>query len=172
MTTFGGSPANHRRGVDSSSSLFCLPLSLYLSPLLCPSCLFSEHTVNFFGIVRCCKAFLPIFKKLAIEGTHDGGRILNLTSAAGLNPGAYGAATYASSKHAAQALSQSLRIELHAFNVQVSTINPTFHGTPLVTGMESSMGGFFGSLSQEKRNEYGEGKLCRRSIGCCAGMFF
>jgi hypothetical protein len=43
--------------------------------------------VNYFGQLRCCKAFLPILKDQAVCGKHKGTCILNMTSIAGLIPG-------------------------------------------------------------------------------------
>jgi NAD(P)-dependent dehydrogenase (short-subunit alcohol dehydrogenase family) len=112
--------------------------------------------VNFYGTIRCCKAFLPIFKSQAIQQTHDGARIFNLTSLAGLNPGPPGASAYAASKHAAQTFSQCLRGELAVFNVQVCSINPTFHQTQIVSSLVDRLINFTNALPEEKRKQYGE----------------
>jgi len=113
--------------------------------------------VNFFGVVRCCKAFLPIFKDQAIHRTYDGSRIINLTSIAAVIPAAAGSSCYGSSKRAAQSFSQCLRAELVAYNVQVSTVNPTFHSTPMASGASKKLKQLWDGLSAEKRDEYGQG---------------
>ncbi|GKY97041.1 hypothetical protein MPSEU_000662700 [Mayamaea pseudoterrestris] len=112
--------------------------------------------VNYFGIVRVCHAFLPLLKDQAIHGTHVGARILNVVSMAGLVPGGSGLGTYGPSKFAATSFSTVLRAELKAFGIQVSTVNPSFHGTPLVHQMRNDMTRTWDNLSKDKRAEYGE----------------
>jgi len=126
------------------------------------------RAVNFFGVVRCCKAFLPLLKEQAIERSYGGSRILNLTSLAGVMPGAPGSAAYGASKHAAQAFSQSLRGELNAFGIQVSTVNPSVHGTPLLKGAAGRLEELWKGLSEEKREEYGEGASIRSKHMMCS----
>jgi NAD(P)-dependent dehydrogenase (short-subunit alcohol dehydrogenase family) len=112
--------------------------------------------VNYMGLVRCCKSFLPIFKKQAIEKTHTDARIINVCSMAGLCAGP-GIAPYFASKHAAVAFTAGLRMELKAFGIQVSAVNPSFHETPLVNTMWDRLTSVWESLPEEKRKEYGEG---------------
>ena len=45
------------------------------------------YAVNYMGKVRCCKAFLPIFKEQAIKGTYQSARIFNMVSMAGMVSG-------------------------------------------------------------------------------------
>jgi NAD(P)-dependent dehydrogenase (short-subunit alcohol dehydrogenase family) len=115
--------------------------------------------VNYFGMVRCCKAFLPVLKEQAVSGVHTDARILNITSMAGLvAQGAIGMAAYSASKHAANAFSHILRAEvLPSFQIQVSTINPSFHGTPLVHSMGDMVSKQWDSLKNSTKSEYGEG---------------
>lgn len=118
-------------------------------------------TVNYFGMVRCCKAFLPILKEQAISRIHTDARILNITSMAGLvAQGAIGMSAYSASKHAANAFSQILRAEVFpSFQIQVTTINPSFHGTPLVHSMGGLASQQWASLKASTKAEYGEGTL-------------
>jgi NAD(P)-dependent dehydrogenase (short-subunit alcohol dehydrogenase family) len=117
----------------------------------------SYFSVNYMGIVRCCKGFLPILKKQAIEKTHTDARILNVISMAGLVAGP-GMTPYFASKHAALAFTAGLRMELKAFGIQVSAVNPSFHETPLVNSIDDLVTSVWEGLSEEKRKEYGEGK--------------
>jgi short-subunit dehydrogenase len=114
--------------------------------------------VNFFGMVRCCKAFIPVFKDQVINETHFGGRILNITSMAGLiSNGCIGFAPYVASKHAANAFSHFLRTELlSSFHIQVTTINPSFHKTPLVDTMGDVYTKQWDQLEDKVKMEYGE----------------
>eukprot|EP00527_Entomoneis_sp_CCMP2396_P003736 CAMPEP_0198140672 /NCGR_PEP_ID=MMETSP1443-20131203/3803_1 /TAXON_ID=186043 /ORGANISM="Entomoneis sp., Strain CCMP2396" /LENGTH=388 /DNA_ID=CAMNT_0043803177 /DNA_START=94 /DNA_END=1260 /DNA_ORIENTATION=+ len=112
--------------------------------------------VNFFGVVRCCKGFLPLFKKQAVERIHKGARIFNVSSMAGLVKAANRTSPYAASKHATVAFSSSLRQELQAFGIQVCTVCPSFHGTPLVENIHNTMRADWESMPKEKQEEYGQ----------------
>jgi 3-hydroxybutyrate dehydrogenase len=111
--------------------------------------------VNFFGMVRCCKAFLPIFQGQSMDYKHTGSRIINLVSVAGLCPMEAGSA-YASSKHAAIGFTDSLRAELRPFRIQVSTVNPAFHNTPILDHAMELGPELLKSLPLETREKYGE----------------
>jgi len=111
--------------------------------------------VNFFGMVRCCKAFLPIFQGQSMDHKHTGSRIINLVSVAGLCPMEAGSA-YASSKHAAIGFTDSLRGELRPFHIQVSTVNPAFHSTPMLDHAMELGPDLLKSLPLETREKYGE----------------
>jgi NAD(P)-dependent dehydrogenase (short-subunit alcohol dehydrogenase family) len=85
-----------------------------------------------------------------------GARIINMASIMGLL--SLGSTTaYASSKHAAIAFTVGLRMELKGFGVQVSAVNPSFHGTGLVHQLGDAVTGLWKGLSQETRDKYGEG---------------
>ena len=107
-------------------------------------------------MVRCCKAFLPIFKDQAVKRTYKDMRIFNVTSMAGLVTGIIGLSAYAGSKHAANAFSSVLRLELKSFGIQVTTVNPSFHATPLVHGMGDATTKMWENLDDSIREEYGE----------------
>lgn len=117
--------------------------------------------VNYFGLVRCCKSFLHIFKSQANSVC----RIINITSMAGRVNGQQAASAYMASKHAANAFSHVLRAECRLY-VQVSTINPTFHATPLVTNIEGETKKAWDNLDYKKQEEYGEG-----SANICVGKY-
>jgi 11-cis-retinol dehydrogenase len=113
--------------------------------------------VNYFGLIRCCKAFLPILKQQAIQDVHKGGRIVNLTSVAGLVPGGPMGWNYSSSKHAAQTFTEGLRKEMAMFGIGVTSINPGFTQTPILESHTRQMDGLWSRLSPEIREEYGRG---------------
>ncbi|KAI0032683.1 hypothetical protein K488DRAFT_85657 [Vararia minispora EC-137] len=71
--------------------------------------------VNFFGIVRTTMEFAPL---LIQSGA---GRVVNISSAAGLMPIPY-LSIYGAAKAAVNAYSDSLRVELEPFNVGVTTV--------------------------------------------------
>lgn len=114
-----------------------------------------DMEVNYFGMIRTSKAFLPILKTQAMAGTHQGTRVINMVSVAGLaNGGAM--SSYHGSKHAAESFSACLRSELKAFGISVITVNPTFHQTPIVDGAGNNMTSSWNKLNTELRKEYGE----------------
>ena len=99
--------------------------------------------VNVFGVARCTQAFLPLLRQ-------GKGRIAQISSLAGLISGPLGG-SYASSKWALEAISHSLRQELHPQGISVSVINPAFvksaiHGKAkkeTMTPEEEKLYGFF-----------------------------
>jgi NAD(P)-dependent dehydrogenase (short-subunit alcohol dehydrogenase family) len=114
--------------------------------------------VNYFGVLRTCKAFLPMLKKQGIDGSHQrGSRIINLTSIAGLLKTAPIGSTYAASKHAAQSVTEALREELANFDIQVASVNPSFHATAIATSVASNLEKTWNDLSPAHRQEYGTG---------------
>ena len=112
-------------------------------------------------MIRCCKAFLPLFKEQSVQNIHTGGRIINMTSMAGyMSNGMIGMSSYASSKHAANAFSHFLRSELiSSYNLQVCTINPSFHKTQLVDTMGEALAKTWETLDPKIKEEYGEGTV-------------
>ena len=77
------------------------------------------YETNIFGLLRMTQAVLPHMR------ARKSGRILMLSSVAGiLTPPTYGA--YSSSKHAVEALSNALRLELYPFNIEVVLIEPGY----------------------------------------------
>lgn len=120
--------------------------------------------VNYFGIIRCCKALLPILKEQSVGGTHKSSRIINLASCAGLVAGGTGLGLYSPSKHAAFSFSSILRREIKSFNIQVTTVNPSFHGTDIVHNSNKAITDSWNKLSKEKRDDFGEGTCSRLAV--------
>lgn len=116
--------------------------------------------VNYFGMIRCTKAFLPIFKSQGINRSHvNGSRILCMTSVAGLMPGSIGSSPYAASKHAAQAFTESLRMEVACFDIQVASVNPSIHKTPMGDSVMGMVDKWRENTSTAVHEEYGQGKV-------------
>jgi len=77
------------------------------------------YETNIFGVLRVTQAVLPHMRALRK------GRILMLSSVAGiLTPPCY--AAYSSSKHALEAISNALRVELYPFEIDVVLIEPGY----------------------------------------------
>jgi len=78
-----------------------------------------QFETNVFGVLRVTQAVLPHMRE------RRSGRILMISSVAGLvSPPTYGA--YSSSKHALEGLSNSLRLELYPFGIEVVLIEPGY----------------------------------------------
>ncbi len=104
--------------------------------------------VNFLGLIRCCKSFLPHIKL-------SRGRVVNLTSMDGLRP-LPGITAYACSKAAADAFSRTLAIEMSPFGVAVITVNPgTFKTTMSQAGVRTVRRTYDNAPSDIKE-QYGE----------------
>ena len=111
--------------------------------------------VNYFGMIRTTQAFLPILKSQAISRTHETARIINMVSMAGLIAmGDFG--PYNGSKFAAEAFSTALRHELWPYGIQVATVNPSFHASPLTNAMGPKLVKKWMSLDEDTRQEFGE----------------
>jgi len=124
-----------------------------------------DMEVNCFGQIRIVKAFLPFLKRQASpscaanksnkEESYKDARIINMISVAGIVP-LIGCTPYSSSKFAAEAFSNSLRLELRDFNIQVVTLNPSFHQTPLVENLVDNTWKMWNTLPSSIKEEYGQ----------------
>lgn len=72
--------------------------------------------MNLFGVIRVTKAFLPLIRK-------NQGRIVNVSSILGRAPDMFMGA-YCISKCGLEAFSDILRLEMKAFKVKVSIVEP------------------------------------------------
>ena len=92
--------------------------------------------INLMGVVRGCRAFVPLFKR------QRSGHIVNTASAAGLvHPPMM--SSYNTVKAGVVALSETLSHELHPYGVTVSVVCPSFFRTNLadsIRGADSAMG--------------------------------
>ena len=90
-----------------------------VGPLECigDDALEAQYQVNVFGLLRVTRAFLPAMRE------RGSGRIVNVSSVAGhVTLPFFG--PYASTKHALEALSDSLRIELRPHGIDVVLVKP------------------------------------------------
>ncbi|MFD2719646.1 oxidoreductase [Hymenobacter monticola] len=76
-----------------------------------------QFEVNVFGLARLSQLVLPAMRQ------QQAGKIINISSIAGRMPSPF-AAWYHASKHAVEAISDSMRIELQPFGIQVVLIEP------------------------------------------------
>jgi len=113
--------------------------------------------VNYFGLIRCAKAALPLFRRQFSQATDYRGRVINITSMAGLIA-VPGMTAYSASKHAANVASHSLRMECKEF-LDVVTVNPSYHSTPLLQELEKRFTKEnFEKLAADLQAAYGMGK--------------
>lgn len=85
--------------------------------LIPPSAAKQQFAVNFHGALILTQALIPVMRD------RGGGRIINISSLAGRMAFPAGG-LYSASKFALEALSDALRMELKAFNIRVSVIEP------------------------------------------------
>ncbi len=84
--------------------------------------MFEQFNINVFGIIRVCKAVIPIMRK------NREGIIINISSFLG-KIGLPLLTLYNSSKYAVEGVTDSLRYELKDFNIRVHSILPGFFDT-------------------------------------------
>ncbi|HET9870914.1 MAG TPA: SDR family oxidoreductase, partial [bacterium] len=82
----------------------------------------AQYQTNVLGLMRVTRAALPLMR------AQGGGRILNLGSLAGRMTFA-GIGLYCSSKHAVEALTEALRLELRPFGIEAAVVEPGSHQT-------------------------------------------
>ncbi|MGV3486383.1 MAG: SDR family oxidoreductase [Planctomycetaceae bacterium] len=82
-----------------------------------------QFEVNVFGQLAVTQAMLPLLRRAR-------GRVVNISSLSGLTAGPY-VGPYAASKHAFEAISDSLRLELRGFGIHVAVIQPADIDTPI-----------------------------------------
>ncbi len=88
-----------------------------------PAELRRQLEVNVVGQVAVTRAFLPLLRRAR-------GRIVNVGSISGLMALPFTGA-YAASKHALEAITDSLRVELHPWGIHVAIIEPGVIATPI-----------------------------------------
>jgi len=76
-----------------------------------------QFETNFFGPVRTIKAVIPIMKK------QNGGKIINLSSMVGRFGVPFNSA-YVASKFALEGITESIRYELHDYNIKIILVEP------------------------------------------------
>lgn len=106
-----------------------------------------QMDVNLFGPYRVTKAFAP----LIIESQ---GRITTTGSISGILAGMF-AGPYSMSKHAIEAYTDSLAVEMEKFDVQVSVVEPGNYNSSIISTLRRRM---------EQRGQLAEGSLFEEEL--------
>ena len=133
------------RGLDGlvNNAGIAVPGPIEVLPL---NALRRQFEVNVIGQVAATQAFLPLLRK-------GRGRIVNMSSIAGkVSSSLVGA--YSASKHAIEALSDTLRIELHPWGIQVAIVEPGKIATPIWEKGETSGQAIWDGLPQAAHELY------------------
>src|SRR5512135_480609 len=106
------------------------------------------YEVNFFGVIAVTQAFLPLVRRAR-------GRIVNMSSVGGMVSAPF-VSPYASSKFALEALSDSLRMELHPWHIEVSSIQPGAIDTPIWNKAGNVLQGLVQDVPSQGLKLYGD----------------
>ena len=103
--------------------------------------------VNYIGVARVCRHFLPL-----LRSSKDISRIIIVSSLAGKAPMYLGTA-YSASKYAVRAYASGLRMEQ---DIPVCTVMPTFHRTPLFDKGNADLERNWNRASRRLQDTYGQ----------------
>ncbi|WP_339724506.1 SDR family oxidoreductase [uncultured Paraglaciecola sp.] len=101
--------------------------------------------INVLGMVRMCRAFVPMMKK------QGGGKIVNIASQAGITPAPL-MGSYNASKAAVVSFSETMHLELADDNIHVSVACPGFFSTNLDESLRSNQPGVAKLVSKMLHN--------------------
>jgi NAD(P)-dependent dehydrogenase (short-subunit alcohol dehydrogenase family) len=90
-----------------------------------------QFETNVFGVIAVTQAVLPIMRK------NRAGRIINMSSISG-KFGFPGLSPYTASKHALEGLSESLRLELKPFGIDVVLVEPGSYQTNIWSSIDNT----------------------------------
>ncbi|WML48005.1 SDR family oxidoreductase [Neobacillus sp. PS3-34] len=90
-----------------------------------------QFETNFFGVISVTQALLPLMR------ANGRGRIINMSSISG-KVGFPGLSPYVASKHALEGFSESLRLELKPFGIDVVLVEPGSYSTNIWSGLDNT----------------------------------
>lgn len=102
-----------------------------------------QFEVNFFGVLRMCHAVLPAMRR------QKSGYIINVGSIGGLIAIPF-QGFYSATKFALEGFSESLRLEVRPFGIQVVLIEPGDHRTAFTQNRRATHGSVEGSVYHER----------------------
>lgn len=107
----------------------------------------AQFEVNVFGVAAVTKALMPLLAR-------PGGRIVNVSSGAGkIAPPLIG--PYTASKHALEAMTDSMRLEIRSQGISVSLIVPGFIKTEIHGKNDASTRNLLATLPEDGLKKYG-----------------
>ncbi len=115
-----------------------------------------QFEVNVFGLLAVTQAFLPMLRR-------GPGRIVNVGSIAGRVTSPL-VGPYCASKHAVEAITDALRLELHRWGIFTAVVEPGMVVTPIWDKASRSLDLAEGRLPQEALDRYGAGMLVMRKV--------
>ncbi|KAI9340266.1 hypothetical protein BDR26DRAFT_934525 [Obelidium mucronatum] len=131
----------------------------------------SVMEVNYFGVLRMMRAFIPSLRQFALSQKHHQTtsrmifpRIITISSIAGRIPVPLLSA-YSASKHAVRVLTEVARVELSQFGIKATVIEPSFARTPiLVADQAEQQDAEFEKASEEVKTAYGKPTIKERRV--------
>jgi short-subunit dehydrogenase len=102
-----------------------------------------QFEVNCFGVLRVCRAVLPVMRK------QKSGYIVNIGSIGGLIAIPF-QGFYSASKFALEGFSESLRLEVRPFGIHVVLLEPGDHRTGFTQNRRSTRGSAEGSVYRDR----------------------
>ncbi|GMV48610.1 SDR family oxidoreductase [Nitrospirales bacterium NOB] len=120
-----------------------------------------QFEVNVFGLVAVTQTFLPLLRQ-------GRGRIINMGSIAGRTSMPF-MAPYAASKHALEAITDALRIEVQPWGIHVSLVAPGAIATPIWAKTRRQVDRWDASWSPELKSLYQEGFTRVKEAATAAG---
>lgn len=90
-----------------------------------------QFETNFFGVISVTQALLPLMR------ANGRGRIINMSSISG-KVGFPGLSPYVASKHALEGFSESLRLELKPFGIDVVLVEPGSYSTNIWSSLDNT----------------------------------
>ena len=120
-----------------------------------------QFEVNVFGLIAVTQTFLPLVRR-------GRGRIINMGSIAGRAAMPF-MAPYAASKHALEAITDALRIELQPWGIRVALIAPGAIATPIWGKTRKEVDSWDAAWSQDLKAMYQEGFTRIKEAATAAG---
>ena len=120
-----------------------------------------QFEVNVFGVIAVTQTFLPLIRK-------GHGRIINMGSIAGRASMPF-MAPYAASKHALEAITDALRLELQPWGIRVALITPGAIATPIWGKTRKETDTWDATWSQDLKDMYKEGFTRIKDAATAAG---